>query len=360
MSKKAKFLLIIIILLLVVAGVLLIIHFSTEKNAEMLYNKIYERFRLGSPSDIKIAIEKFRYLASRYPDSKYARKALFRIGNGYELLYKLTDDPDKLDIAQREYFFLVKRYPHSLEAQKALLRIAHIDYIRGYYEDAIDRLNYLLERYPATPLKAKIYTEKGWNYLSLGNFKFAIANFTKPENANQPEALLGKAEAYFKLGEVDRAISIYEELIHYRKATVIWKRSKERFLKLTYKYARSLSRNGEYERANRYFLKIVQLFPDTTLAENSLFWIGENYYDLKLYNKAIEFYEKVKANNIYSRDDVATFKIGICYFEQKDFVKALEYFNQFLYMYPDSPYKDLVEKWKEQTLREIKYRNIAY
>lgn len=356
MNNTTKVILILIIITLAILAILGSVYYFSQNKVRIMYLKINEKYNIGSEYEIKSGIQEFRELAAKFPRSKYAPKALYQIGYGYELLYKITKDESKLNIAQKEYFNVYKSYPETIEAEKALYQIAHISYLKGDYEDAQERLDYLLSRYIDTPLKSKVYTEKGYIYLALGEYEKALRFFSQKENLNTDEALLGKAECYFKLGEYEKAINIYEEFIKFRKTSNLRKKAIEKFLNNTYKYAKILAQRGDYNRSTLLYQKIIDILPGNKFVENCLYWIGENYYDLRDYANAIKYFKKVLDNPGTRKDDSAIFKIGICYFEQNEFEEALKYFRKLIEYYSTSPYVNMAKDWERQTLREIKYK----
>ncbi len=356
MNNTAKVILILIIITLVILGILGSIYFFTQREAKLMYISIIEKFNIGTNSDIREGIEKARLLITKYPKTPYAPKAMLLIGKGYVLLYNLTKDVEKLDIAEKEYAKVDKYYSGTKEAQEALFQIAHINYMRGNYEEAQEKLDYILSKYVDTYLKSKIYNEKGYIYTALGNYEKALKFFNMKENYNTDEAFFGRALCYFKLGDFEKAIGLYEDFIKYRKISNIRKEVVENFINTAYKYARELSEKGEYTRSTILLTKIIELFPDKQIVENCLYWIGENYYSERKYDEAIKNYLKVLNNKWKNKDPDAIFKIGISYFEQNKFDKALKYFQMLIDNFPTSYLYRKAVAWKKQTLREIKYR----
>ncbi|MDD5067345.1 MAG: tetratricopeptide repeat protein, partial [bacterium] len=266
-------------------------------------------------------------------------------------------DENKLNIAEQEYHNVYKTYPNSLEAQKALFQIAHINYLRGNYEEAQEKLDYILSRYIDTPLQGPIYTEKGYIYMAGGELKKALKMFNQKENLNEDLALLGKAECYFRLGEYVKGLNIYEDFITYRKTSNYRRMAIDKFLNNCYDYARKLAKEKDYKYSNLLYEKLITLFPDYKLSENALYWLSENYYDQKDYNKAVATFKKTLNNKFSHKDDAALFKLGICYFDNGEFEEALKYFQNLLDNYPRSTYYNMAADWKRQVLREIKYRH---
>ncbi|MBN1898754.1 MAG: tetratricopeptide repeat protein [Spirochaetes bacterium] len=356
MNNGKKVVLILIIIALAILAFLGTIYYVYHSRVRLLYLKSEEKFKIGTSDQIKQGIGDFRELAVRFPRSKYAPMALYQIGYGYELLYNVSKDEDKLHIAQNEYYNVYKSYPDSLAAQKALYQIAYISFVKGEYEDSQERLDYLLSRYIDTSLKSQIYNRKGYIYLALGEVEKALKFFSQKENYNSDEALLGKAECYFRLGEYEKGIMVYEEFIKYRKTSNLRQSGIEKFLDNTYRYAKILTGRRDYIRSTMLYQKIINLLPGNKLVENCLYWIGENFYDVKDYDRAIEYFNRVVDNPGTGKDDDALFKTGICYFELHKYEESLKYFRKILDYYAGSTYRKMARDWERQCLRELKYK----
>lgn len=81
--------------------------------------------------------------------------------------------------------------------------------------------------------------------------------------------------------------------------------------------------DGRYELAIAGFQRYLTDFPNTSLAANAQYWIGESYYSLKDYAKATQAFESVV--NDYPRSDrvaPALFKLGVVAAETGDVRKA--------------------------------------
>ncbi|MDA1469453.1 tetratricopeptide repeat protein [Brachyspira hyodysenteriae] len=59
---------------------------------------------------------------------------------------------------------------------------------------------------------------------------------------------------------------------------------------------------GNYVKSRMYYTKIAELFPRTEYAEEALFRIAQSYYNEKNYNRAIDYYNRVRLNNVYTLD----------------------------------------------------------
>lgn len=103
--------------------------------------------------------------------------------------------------------------------------------------------------------------------------------------------------------------------------------------------------NEEYDQALNGFKSFLEAFPDSDLADNAHFWIGECFMALKEYEHAILAYQEViikypkenKVPNAMLRQAVAWLEIG-----DKTSSKLL--LNKVLKNYPDSPEAKIAEK----------------
>ena len=92
---------------------------------------------------------------------------------------------------------------------------------------------------------------------------------------------------------------------------------------------------GDYTLAVQGFAEYLAEFPNTDLADNAQYWIGECYYAQRDYFKAIEEFGKVL--DLYPRGDKvpgAMVKLGMSYLEVRDRASAKKILNQVVELYP--------------------------
>ena len=75
---------------------------------------------------------------------------------------------------------------------------------------------------------------------------------------------------------------------------------------------------------------------NNSLSDNAQYWIGESYYGLGEYQKAITAFEKVFTFSNSNKDDAAQLKLGLCYMKLNDNVKAREELEKLISDYPTS------------------------
>ena len=103
--------------------------------------------------------------------------------------------------------------------------------------------------------------------------------------------------------------------------------------------------DGDYVGAISDFSAFVTAYPESSLADNAQFWIGECYYSQGDYEKAILEYDTV-INTYPDADKVpsAYLKIGYAFAELGDEGSARAFLMQLIEKYPDEPQSDLAKK----------------
>ena len=102
--------------------------------------------------------------------------------------------------------------------------------------------------------------------------------------------------------------------------------------------------SSQYEVSLNAFQKLVNSNPNHVLADNSQYWIGECYYGLKDYERALLEFEKVFTFPNNNKMDAAQLKLGICYLRLKNPDKAKQELNRLIQFFPESEYIALSNK----------------
>ncbi|MBU1355829.1 MAG: tol-pal system protein YbgF [Candidatus Edwardsbacteria bacterium] len=101
---------------------------------------------------------------------------------------------------------------------------------------------------------------------------------------------------------------------------------------------------GNYDLAIAGFREFLKLYPTSSLADNSQYWIGEGYYAQKKYQEALAEFEKVIA--LYPNQDKAAaayYKSGLCYKELGNKAAARENWEILIKKFPRSPEAGLAQ-----------------
>ena len=105
-----------------------------------------------------------------------------------------------------------------------------------------------------------------------------------------------------------------------------------------YKQAFNAMEAGDLETAKSIFEKLVEQYPDSSLADNALYWIGEIYYSHNDYETAVNYFNQViekypGANKV----PAAMLKLALCYKGMGEIDKAKEILQEVISKYPNTP-----------------------
>lgn len=116
----------------------------------------------------------------------------------------------------------------------------------------------------------------------------------------------------------------------------------------TYKqhYIDALSdyQNKEFLSAIDQFQMLLRTDSSNDYADNAQYWIGESYYALEDYDRAIQEFRKVLNFGDSNKADAAQFKIGYSYINMGDKTSGFRELRRILELFPDSPYIDKVQE----------------
>ena len=105
-----------------------------------------------------------------------------------------------------------------------------------------------------------------------------------------------------------------------------------------YQHAFNSLRAKNYDRAAQEFSGFLRSFPDSPLAANSQYWLGECYYGQRRFQEAIDEFERVFAFYPASKKVPASLlKIGYSHLELQQPSMARAVFQQLVRTYPQSP-----------------------
>ncbi len=108
--------------------------------------------------------------------------------------------------------------------------------------------------------------------------------------------------------------------------------------RVTYERLLALFRDGDLDGARRGFASFLAEYPNSDLAPNARYWLGESYYGKKDFRKAIDAYDKVELDYPGSEKvPAAILKKGYAYLALKDKKRASSAFKQVVTLYPKSP-----------------------
>jgi tol-pal system protein YbgF len=120
-----------------------------------------------------------------------------------------------------------------------------------------------------------------------------------------------------------------------------------------YQAAFDLLKAGQYDRAIAGFQAFLSTYPNSALADNAQYWMGEAYYVNKQFPESLAAFQRVVDKFPGSRKlPDALLKIGYCDYELKEYSAARSALEQVAAKYPDSPSARLAQQRLEKMAAE--------
>ena len=130
-------------------------------------------------------------------------------------------------------------------------------------------------------------------------------------------------------------------------------RPAERSDRAEYERILSYFKEGNLDGSREGFSAFLVEYPNSDLAPNARYWLGESHYGKKDYKQAIDSYDRVELDYPQSEKvPAAILKKGFAYLALKDKKRASSAFKQVVTLYPKSPEAgkayDKLNQMKEQ------------
>jgi tol-pal system protein YbgF len=120
-----------------------------------------------------------------------------------------------------------------------------------------------------------------------------------------------------------------------------------------YQAAFGLLKDSQFDQAVAAFQQFLATYPDSSLADNAQYWLGEAYYVNKSFPEALAAFQRVASKYPQSRKvPDALLKVGYCDYELKDVQAAHDTLAQVVTNYPDTPAARLAQARLEKMAAE--------
>ncbi len=273
------------------------------------------------------------------PNSAQKSKANFLIASSLEKLkdYRLAKD---------RFVDVINNKESTEYLIDAILGYANITRLQN-------ELNYFiqphLQRYLDYPTDKFIESQMnmlyGYQKFFEKSYDEAISYFLR---SNGELATLGLARVYFEKGLFEKAFDVYETFITYYSSSMYYDEIVRTYKIQVGAYAFKLYELAHYEQARFYYAKLNNLFPRTEISENALFRVAHSYYLQKQYETAIEYYKRVRLNNVELLDGEALLYLGIANFKLGNWQVSYKHLNDFTIEYAASPNASQARAYMEQ------------
>lgn len=114
--------------------------------------------------------------------------------------------------------------------------------------------------------------------------------------------------------------------------------------KAAYDQAFAALKDGRYAESARAFQGFLGQFPNSDLAPNAYYWLGESYYVTQNYPISLDAFNKLLAQYPNSQKaSAALLKVGYCQYELKQWDQAENTLNQVVAKYPGTQEANLAQ-----------------
>ena len=214
----------------------------------------------------------------------------------------------------------VEDYPTSAKSNQAFIEVAHYFFEQGNYPQALKWFEKVDESQLSYKDRDKFNFQKGYSFFSSKNKKEATTYFNKVVNSKE----YGSQAKYY-LGFIAYEGDDYKQATKYFDEVSGEEKYKE---KLSYYQADMNFKLGNFQKAIDLGQKAME--KSNTLEKSELNKIiGESYFNLKLYDKAVPYLAAYKGKKgRWNNTDF--YQLGYAYYKQKDYENAISQFNKII------------------------------
>ena len=290
------------------------------------------------------------------------------------LFAEMGEHPKALEV----YEHLITEFPNSKRIIEAYLGKANTHYLLGDYKQAIAAYQALIDQFAANPQLSetieKAYFGLAWSYLKAGTIDSSIQTFEKIKDSTENKivkisALTQIGDAYQDLGEFQKAVDIYDQIlsaypdsmyadyVQFRQgiallrmdkvdaATISFQSLQANFPKSKYlndaKYYLAVSyfTKGDWATAREQIDIFTQNAPDRSeFIPEALYIRALSNFNLYKYAEALQTFEQIIKNYPDQSDIVRNSEVNIakCMYKLGNIKEALKRFKILVYKYPES------------------------
>jgi TolA-binding protein len=235
--------------------------------------------------DEKEAMNRFKALRSKYPDSSLTAEIMWWLGEYY---YRHND----LALARRYFSSLIQDFPKSNLVADAYYALAASFAEESKYDEAMDNFRKVIElgktdlAGQAVIAIADLYAKTDKPDLALAEYKDTLKDYPHLVNLVYPKM----ADLFYKLGNFQEAID------YYRKSLDIMPAKEMAAIQL--KIAEVLQAEGKPDEAIEEYLKVTYLYSENNnLAVKALLRVASIYEDKENFKEAINLYRRIISMN---------------------------------------------------------------
>ena len=321
-------------------------HFNlgSYSNAAYQFTEFVEQY----PDDIRITDAKLRLADSYFGSKNFAAssrifKQLFQSGKyssddpyAYYQYAQALYKSGETNAAINEFRNLQQKFPDSKYAESSLFTVGFIKFQEGEFKEAINNYRYVLQIYKNSALTPAVFYSIGDAYFNLGMYDSAIVNYrnvlTKyPSSEYVFDAINGMQYSYVAMGRSDEAINLidrytsqnpnlkFSDLIFFKKGEIYYSQR-------------------DYQNAKTSYQEFLVKYPKSTFVPEAYYWLGKSSQNLKQDDEAIFYFNKVFESYPGSESAaVSVIELGKMYEANGNFQASIDVLEQASTKLKDSP-----------------------
>jgi TolA-binding protein len=313
-------------------------------NAAYIFSDFIERY----PGDPRFNDARLRLADSHFGSRNFAAasrifKQIFQSGK-----YS-SDDPytyyqyaqalyksGETSAAINEFRALQQKFPDSRYAESSLFTVGFIRFQEGEFKDAIEDYRYVLQVYRNSALAPVVYYSIGDAYFNLGMYDSAIVNYQRvmtqyPSSEYVFDAVNGIQYSYVVMGKPESAVNLIDGFVNQNPNL---KFSDQLFFKKGEIYYSQ----RDYQNAKISYQEFLARYPLSSFVPEAYYWLGKSSQNLKQDEEAIFYFSKVFENYPASEAaGVSVIELGRMYEASGNFRVSVNLLEQATVKLKDSP-----------------------
>lgn len=262
------------------------------------------------------AIKYYQEIIQNYKKSKYIFPSFYGLGNAYKAIKKYQD-------AESYFNTVISAKQASLELKtKSCLALAKLLYEKKKFKKALTVLTPCIKN--KTP-NIELYFMLAETYMALKDYKAAISYYSKAQpfaisSKYTEDILYSKGLAQFLISDFKGSSHTFLKLIRHT--------NKPKYLMQGYLLGgESLFKTAQYKKSLKLYRKYYKSasYNDKNIPK-VLYFIGENFTNLRMYLSAIKYYKKVADNYPENRFySLSLYGIGWANYCSENFLEGMDY-----------------------------------
>ncbi|MDP2927549.1 MAG: tetratricopeptide repeat protein [Candidatus Omnitrophota bacterium] len=279
------------------------------------------RYNLGlayiKQGQINSSVDVFDSITGKDNGQAYKINLLFQIGQAYE-------EADEFVKAEETYAKIIKLYPDSSHLDYAQYQLASMQLKRLDYDEAVVSFRSMLKKYPQSKLSPDASYALGSAYFQQADYAGSCEIFVKfqdefKDSPLRAQALYMLGTSFISLGKINEALSVFRDISKMDPLDI------ELLQKVEYEIADCYYKLGQENEAVSRFKLLRAKYPNSKLAPDIMWWLGQYYYRSRDLNIARRYFGSLVEDFPDSQLTAdAFYALGLTFSDENKFEQAVD------------------------------------